>query len=212
MLQLSRFCSKLRSPPEPLTISILAVATRGLWILTVYSPETTLDFQTLLTHRRIQSLLNEQSYRRLALKLQCSYLDKTQCGICTVSWTEGFCSEWPQGELKHRGILQQGTASPGERWRLLIVSECSLLHAFCWPRKPRVSSSEMDRKMANRKLIRLSQLKSKLAAEKLEEIDWVTFGVIIKKVTPQSTNNVSNFIVSLAQCTWNAALLSWETI
>lgn len=76
---------------------------------------------------------------------------------------------------------------------------CSLLHAFARSRKPRVSSAEMDRKMANRKLIRLSQLKSKLAAENLEEIDWVTFGVIVKKVTPQSANNVSNFIVSLAQ-------------
>lgn len=54
----------------------------------------------------------------------------------------------------------------------------------------------MDRKMANRKLIRLSQLKNKLATENLEETDWVTFGVIIKKVTPQSANNVSNFVVS----------------
>ncbi|XP_054255639.1 protein MCM10 homolog [Indicator indicator] len=62
-------------------------------------------------------------------------------------------------------------------------------------RKPRVSSAEMDRKMANRKLIRLSQLKSKLAAEKLEEIDWVTFGVIVKKVTPQSANNGRTFSI-----------------
>ncbi|XP_074725417.1 protein MCM10 homolog [Strix uralensis] len=62
-------------------------------------------------------------------------------------------------------------------------------------RKPRVSSAEMDRKMANRKLIRLSQLKSKLAAENLEEIDWVTFGVILKKVTPQSTNNGRTFSI-----------------
>lgn len=53
----------------------------------------------------------------------------------------------------------------------------------------------MDRKMANRKLIRLSQLKHKLATENLEETDWVTFGVIVKKVTPQGTNNVSNFAV-----------------
>ncbi|XP_009952377.1 PREDICTED: protein MCM10 homolog [Leptosomus discolor] len=62
-------------------------------------------------------------------------------------------------------------------------------------RKPRVSSAEMNRKMANRKLIRLSQLKSKLAAENLEEIDWVTFGVIVKKVTPQSTNNGRTFSI-----------------
>ncbi|XP_071590200.1 protein MCM10 homolog [Heliangelus exortis] len=62
-------------------------------------------------------------------------------------------------------------------------------------RKPRVSSAEMDRKMANRKLIRLSQLKSKLGAENLEEIDWVTFGVIVKKVTPQSANNGRTFSI-----------------
>ncbi|KAM6416422.1 protein MCM10 homolog [Pluvialis apricaria] len=62
-------------------------------------------------------------------------------------------------------------------------------------RKPRVSSAEMDRKMANRKLIRLSQLKSKLTAENLEEIDWVTFGVIVKKVTPQSANNGRTFSI-----------------
>ncbi|XP_039917569.1 protein MCM10 homolog isoform X1 [Hirundo rustica] len=62
-------------------------------------------------------------------------------------------------------------------------------------RKPRVSSAEMDRKMANRKLIRLSQLKNKLATENLEEIDWVTFGVIVRKVTPQSTNNGRTFSI-----------------
>ncbi|XP_020855450.1 protein MCM10 homolog [Phascolarctos cinereus] len=62
-------------------------------------------------------------------------------------------------------------------------------------RRPRVSSTEMDRKMTGRKLIRLSQLKSKLASEKLEEIDWVTFGVIMKKVTPQSSNNGKTFSI-----------------
>uniref|UniRef100_A0A8C4JY80 Protein MCM10 homolog n=1 Tax=Dromaius novaehollandiae TaxID=8790 RepID=A0A8C4JY80_DRONO len=62
-------------------------------------------------------------------------------------------------------------------------------------RKPRVSSAEMDRKMANRKLIRLSQIKSKLAGENLEETDWVTFGVIVKKVTPQSSNNGRTFSI-----------------
>ncbi|XP_064299361.1 protein MCM10 homolog isoform X2 [Phalacrocorax carbo] len=62
-------------------------------------------------------------------------------------------------------------------------------------RKPRVSSAEMDRKMANRKLIRLSQLKSKLATENLEEMDWVTFGVIVKKITPQSANNGRTFSI-----------------
>ncbi|XP_036999433.2 protein MCM10 homolog isoform X2 [Artibeus jamaicensis] len=62
-------------------------------------------------------------------------------------------------------------------------------------RRPRVSSTEMNKKMTGRKLIRLSQLKEKMASEKLEEIDWVTFGVILKKVTPQSFNSGKTFSI-----------------
>uniref|UniRef100_A0A6J0TYM1 Protein MCM10 homolog n=1 Tax=Pogona vitticeps TaxID=103695 RepID=A0A6J0TYM1_9SAUR len=62
-------------------------------------------------------------------------------------------------------------------------------------RKPRVSSAEMERKMMGRKFIRLSVLKDKLASTNLEETDWVTFGVIIKKVTPQSSNNGKTFSI-----------------
>ncbi|XP_075130128.1 protein MCM10 homolog [Leptodactylus fuscus] len=62
-------------------------------------------------------------------------------------------------------------------------------------RKPRVSSSEMERKMSGRKLIRLFQLKQKIASEKLEDQDWVTFGVIVKKMTPQSSNNGKTFSI-----------------
>ncbi|XP_053110305.1 protein MCM10 homolog isoform X2 [Hemicordylus capensis] len=62
-------------------------------------------------------------------------------------------------------------------------------------RKPRVSSVEMERKMAGRKCIRLSQLQGKLASVNLEETDWVTFGIIIKKVTPQSSNNGKTFSI-----------------
>ncbi|XP_010991993.2 protein MCM10 homolog [Camelus dromedarius] len=62
-------------------------------------------------------------------------------------------------------------------------------------RKPRVSSTEMNKKMTGRKLIRLSQLKEKMAREKLEEIDWVTFGVILKKITPQSSNSGKTFSI-----------------
>ncbi|XP_060048639.1 protein MCM10 homolog [Erinaceus europaeus] len=62
-------------------------------------------------------------------------------------------------------------------------------------RRPRVSSTEMDKKMTGRKLIRLSQLKEKMAREKLEEVDWVTFGVILKKVTPQSSNSGKTFSI-----------------
>ncbi|XP_012586729.1 PREDICTED: protein MCM10 homolog [Condylura cristata] len=62
-------------------------------------------------------------------------------------------------------------------------------------RRPRVSSTEMNKKMIGRKLIRLSQLKEKIASEKLEEIDWVTFGVILKKITPQSSNSGKTFSI-----------------
>ncbi|XP_061438246.1 protein MCM10 homolog [Rhineura floridana] len=62
-------------------------------------------------------------------------------------------------------------------------------------RKPRISSVEMERKMTGRKFIRLSQLQDKLASMNLEETDWVTFGVIIKKVTPQSSNNGKTFSI-----------------
>ncbi|XP_012863045.2 protein MCM10 homolog isoform X2 [Echinops telfairi] len=62
-------------------------------------------------------------------------------------------------------------------------------------RRPRVSSTEMNRKMVGRKLIRLSQIKEKMAQEKLEEMDWVTFGVIVKKVTPQSSNTGKTFSI-----------------
>ncbi|ERE79619.1 putative protein MCM10 isoform 2 [Cricetulus griseus] len=62
-------------------------------------------------------------------------------------------------------------------------------------RRPRVSSTEMNRKMTGRKLIRLSQIKEKMATENLEETDWVTFGVILRKVTPQSANSGKTFSI-----------------
>lgn len=62
-------------------------------------------------------------------------------------------------------------------------------------RRPRVSSVEMDKKMTGRKLIRLSQLSDRLSCEKLEELDWVTFGVILKKITPQSSNSGKTFSI-----------------
>lgn len=49
--------------------------------------------------------------------------------------------------------------------------------------------------MGGRKLIRLFQLKNKIATEKLEDQDWVTFGVIVKKMTPQSSNNGKTFSI-----------------
>ncbi|XP_072327095.1 protein MCM10 homolog [Scyliorhinus torazame] len=62
-------------------------------------------------------------------------------------------------------------------------------------RNPIVSSTEMERRMHGRKLIRLSQLRSKLANENLEDTDWVTIAVVTKKVTPQSSNNGKTFSI-----------------
>ncbi|XP_042167104.1 protein MCM10 homolog [Oncorhynchus tshawytscha] len=62
-------------------------------------------------------------------------------------------------------------------------------------RRPRVSSTEMDRKMADRKLIRLSQLPGRLAREKLDECDWVTFAVLVNKATPQSNSSGKTFSI-----------------
>ncbi|XP_076006455.1 protein MCM10 homolog [Genypterus blacodes] len=62
-------------------------------------------------------------------------------------------------------------------------------------RKPLVSSSDMDSKMADRKLIPLSQLPERLAREKLEDSDWVTFAVLVHKVTQQSNNSGKTFSI-----------------
>ncbi|XP_064175557.1 protein MCM10 homolog isoform X2 [Anguilla rostrata] len=62
-------------------------------------------------------------------------------------------------------------------------------------RKPRVSSVEMERKMADRRLIRLSQLPDRLAREKLEDSDWVTFAVVVSKATPQSNSSGKTFSI-----------------
>ncbi|XP_039996343.1 protein MCM10 homolog isoform X2 [Xiphias gladius] len=62
-------------------------------------------------------------------------------------------------------------------------------------RKPRVSSSEMEHKMADRRLIRLSQVPERLAREKLEDSDWVTFAVLINKATPQSSSSGKTFSI-----------------
>ncbi|MBN3299671.1 MCM10 protein, partial [Amia calva] len=62
-------------------------------------------------------------------------------------------------------------------------------------RRPRVSSVEMEMKMADRRTIRLSQLPDRMAREKLEDCDWVTFGVVISKVTPQSSSSGKTFSI-----------------
>ncbi|RVE56282.1 hypothetical protein OJAV_G00219810 [Oryzias javanicus] len=62
-------------------------------------------------------------------------------------------------------------------------------------RKPQVSSIEMDRKMADRRLIRLSEVPERLTREKLEDSDWVTFGVLVNKATPQSNRSGKTFSI-----------------
>ncbi|XP_017572318.1 protein MCM10 homolog isoform X1 [Pygocentrus nattereri] len=62
-------------------------------------------------------------------------------------------------------------------------------------RRPRLSSVEIEHKMANRRMIRLSQLPDRLARDNLEDSDWVTFAVVISKITPQSKNNGKTFSI-----------------
>ncbi|XP_036084074.1 protein MCM10 homolog isoform X2 [Rousettus aegyptiacus] len=90
-----------------------------------------------------------------------------------------------------RGQGAQTPVSSGETAEPVSVEAFSGLRL----RRPRVSSTEMNKKMIGRKLIRLSQLKEKITSEKVEEIDWVTFGVIVKKVTPQSCNSGKTFSI-----------------
>lgn len=96
---------------------------------------------------------------------------------------------------KHSGVTRDRSSGPpgslGEAAPQVSMETFSGLRL----RRPRVSSTEMSKKMVGRKLIRLSQIKEKMAVEKLEEIDWVTFGVILKKVTPQSTNSGKTFSI-----------------
>lgn len=44
--------------------------------------------------------------------------------------------------------------------------------------------------MADRRLIRLSELPERLVRENLEESDWVTFAVVVNKATQQSNSSV----------------------
>ncbi|XP_056101216.1 protein MCM10 homolog [Rhinichthys klamathensis goyatoka] len=62
-------------------------------------------------------------------------------------------------------------------------------------RKPRLSSIDIEQKMSTRKLIKLSQLPDRLARDNLEDSDWVTFAVVINKITPQSKNNGKTFSI-----------------
>uniref|UniRef100_A0A8C1WMN0 Minichromosome maintenance 10 replication initiation factor n=1 Tax=Cyprinus carpio TaxID=7962 RepID=A0A8C1WMN0_CYPCA len=62
-------------------------------------------------------------------------------------------------------------------------------------RNPRLSSIDIEQKMASRRLIKLSQLPDRLARDNLEDSDWVTFAVVINKITPQSKSNGKTFSI-----------------
>ncbi|XP_062862397.1 protein MCM10 homolog [Trichomycterus rosablanca] len=62
-------------------------------------------------------------------------------------------------------------------------------------RRPRLSSVELEHKMASREMIRLSQLPDRLSRESLEDSDWVTFAVLVNKITPQSKKNGKTFSI-----------------
>ncbi|CAO2594994.1 Protein MCM10 homolog, partial [Lemmus lemmus] len=91
----------------------------------------------------------------------------------------------------------QSAGAPGnsEEWAPQVPQVSVEAFSGLRLRRPRVSSTEMNRKMTGRKLIRLSQIKEKIATENLEETDWVTFGVILRKVTPQSTSSGKTFSI-----------------
>ncbi|XP_032810013.2 protein MCM10 homolog [Petromyzon marinus] len=62
-------------------------------------------------------------------------------------------------------------------------------------RRPLISSVDMERRMAGRRMIRLSQLPDKITRDSLDNIDWVTIGVIVHKHTPQSVSSGKTFSV-----------------
>ncbi|KAL2076340.1 hypothetical protein ACEWY4_028064 [Coilia grayii] len=62
-------------------------------------------------------------------------------------------------------------------------------------RRPRISSIDIEHKMTGRKMIQLSQLPDRLARDNLEDSDWVTFAVLVNKITPQSKNNGKTFSI-----------------
>ncbi|XP_077879653.1 protein MCM10 homolog isoform X1 [Ictidomys tridecemlineatus] len=99
------------------------------------------------------------------------------------------------GNKPSRITREQSLGTPGNSGALPAQQVSVEAFSGLRLRRPRVSSTEMNKKMTGRKLIRLSQIKEKIASEKLEEMDWVTFGVIVKKVTPQSTNNGKTFSI-----------------
>lgn len=99
------------------------------------------------------------------------------------------------GNTPGRTSRNQSSGTPGSSGEMAQMVVSVETFSGLRLRQPRVSSTEMNKKMTGRKLIRLSQLKEKMASEKLEDIDWVTFAVIVKKITPQSCNSGKTFSI-----------------
>nr|XP_057933016.1 protein MCM10 homolog [Doryrhamphus excisus] len=97
----------------------------------------------------------------------------------------------PSTQRKPSPTASKGLPNLGSLAKDVAVEKYSGLRL----RKPRVSSSEMDRKMADRRLIRLSQVPERLLREKLEDSDWVTFAVLVSKATPQSSSSGKTFSI-----------------
>ncbi|XP_063073853.1 protein MCM10 homolog [Engraulis encrasicolus] len=62
-------------------------------------------------------------------------------------------------------------------------------------RRPRISSIDLDHKMSARKMLPLSQLPERIARDNLEDSDWVTFAVLVNKITPQSKKDGKTFSI-----------------
>ncbi|XP_062374631.1 protein MCM10 homolog [Sardina pilchardus] len=95
----------------------------------------------------------------------------------------------PSGSTKPPA--RQGTPRPTSTTQDVPVEKFSGLRI----RKPRISSIDIEHKMSGRKLIQLSQLPDKIARDNLEDSDWVTFAVLVNKMTPQSKNNGKTFSI-----------------
>ncbi|KAI4803393.1 hypothetical protein KUCAC02_006942 [Chaenocephalus aceratus] len=118
-----------------------------------------------------------------------------------VQESSGFCDELKNADSftrKPRVAHPKASTSPEERGPLVEIKLGDVAvekYSGLRLRRPRVSSSEMDRKMADRRLIRLSQVPELMAREKLEDSDWVTFAVLVNKATPQSNSSGKTFSI-----------------
>ncbi|KAK1906782.1 Protein MCM10 like [Dissostichus eleginoides] len=152
----------------------------------------------------------QEKMQRLQQQLEAKDQDTSSSNSCLhssqSSRSEGpgvlwFCDELKNADSfkrKPRVAHPKASTSPEERGPLVEIKLGDVAvekYSGLRLRRPRVSSSEMDRKMADRRLIRLSQLPELMAREKLEDSDWVTFAVLVNKATPQSNSSGKTFSI-----------------